>query len=233
MPNALQTIRAAANEAPRGARCALRRRRRAVARATARRGDQAHGRGAAAQARFRRRSVHGRIHAERMRQASMRRCVSIVARSSSTPRWSSRHVNLGKLLFGAGRFAEALACFAAATMLAPDDPDAWCSRAGALRELGRLEESVEAAERALELRHDFPEAAINLGNALLKLDRSEEALEAYLRASAPGPCLAKALLGQASGVAESWPLPGGSDGVRHAPRRSAAARRSRARAASC
>src|SRR5271154_6738013 len=65
------------------------------------------------------------------------------------------HVNLGKLLFGAGRFTEALASFAAATRLAPQDPDAWCSRAGALRELGRPEESVEAAERALELRHDF------------------------------------------------------------------------------
>src|SRR3984957_2382464 len=97
------------------------------------------------------------------------------------------HVNFGKLLFGAGRFAEALASFAAATALAPDDPDAWCSRAGALRELGRLEESVEAAERALELRPDFPEAAINLGNELLKLDRSEEALDAYLRAGVTGP----------------------------------------------
>ena len=107
------------------------------------------------------------------------------------------HVNSGKLLFAAGRFAEALASFAAATALAPHDPDAWCSRAGALRELGRLEESLEAAERALELRHDFPEAAINLGNALLKLDRSEEAFEAYLRASLPGPCLAQGLLGQA------------------------------------
>ena len=107
------------------------------------------------------------------------------------------HVNSGKLLFAAGRFAEALASFAAATALAPHDPDAWCSRAGALRELGRLEESLEAAARALELRHDFPEAAINLGNALLKLDRSEEAFEAYLRASLPGPCLAQGLLGQA------------------------------------
>jgi tetratricopeptide (TPR) repeat protein len=106
------------------------------------------------------------------------------------------HINLGKLLFGAGRFTEAQASFAAATRLAPHDPDAWCSCAGALRELGRLEESVGAAERALELRHDFPEAAINLGNALLKLDRSEKALEAYLQASEPGPCLAKALLGQ-------------------------------------
>jgi tetratricopeptide (TPR) repeat protein len=106
------------------------------------------------------------------------------------------HINFGKLLFGAGRFAEALASFAAATALAPDDADAWCSRAGALRELGRLEESLEAAERALTLRHDFSEAAINLGNALLKLDRSEKALDAYLRASKPGPCLAKALLGQ-------------------------------------
>ena len=40
------------------------------------------------------------------------------------------HVNSGKLLFGAGRFTEALASFAAATRLAPHDPDAWCSRAG-------------------------------------------------------------------------------------------------------
>ena len=107
------------------------------------------------------------------------------------------HVNLGKLLFAGGRFAEALASFTAATALAPRDPDAWCSRAGALRELGRLEDSVEAAERALALRPDFPEAAINLGNALLKLDRAEEALEAYSRASARGPRLARALLGQA------------------------------------
>src|SRR3984957_5092463 len=106
------------------------------------------------------------------------------------------HVNSGKLLFAAEKFTEALASFAAATRLAPHDPDAWCSRAGTLRELGRLEESVDAAKRALELRHDFPEAAINLGNALLKLDRSEQALGAYLRASEPGPCLAKALLGQ-------------------------------------
>jgi Flp pilus assembly protein TadD len=106
------------------------------------------------------------------------------------------HLNLGKLLFAAGRFPEALASFSEATILAPHDADAWCSRAGALRELGRLEESVQTARRALELRHDFPEAAINLGNALLKLDRSAEALEAYLRASAPGSCHAKALLGQ-------------------------------------
>jgi tetratricopeptide (TPR) repeat protein len=106
------------------------------------------------------------------------------------------HINLGKLLFTAGRFPEALASFETATKLAPHDPDAWCSRAGTLRELGHLEESIEAAERALNLRHDFPEAAINLGNALLKLDRGEEALEAYLNATEPGPCLAKALLGQ-------------------------------------
>ena len=107
------------------------------------------------------------------------------------------HVNLGKLLFRAGLFVEALASFMAATALAPQDADAWCSRAGALRELGRLEESVEAGKRALALRHDFAEAAINLGNALLKLDRSEEALQAYLRAGVAGPCLAQALLGQA------------------------------------
>src|SRR3984957_12712521 len=106
------------------------------------------------------------------------------------------HVNLGKLLFSAGRFTEALACFEAATILAPRDPDAWCSRSGTLRELGRLEESVDAAERGLGPPRDFPGAGIKPGNPPPKLDRSEKALEAYLRASEPGPCLAKALLGQ-------------------------------------
>ena len=107
------------------------------------------------------------------------------------------HINAGKLYFGAGRFAEALSSFEAATALAPDDSDAWSSRAGALRELGRLEESLEAARRALSLRDDFPEAAINLGNACLKLDRPEEAFDAYLKASAAAPGSAVALCGQA------------------------------------
>ena len=107
------------------------------------------------------------------------------------------HLNTGKVLFSAGRFAEALGSFETATALAPDDPDAWCSRAGALRELGRLDESLEAAQRALTLRPDFAEAAINLGNALLKLDRMEEALAAYRRASATMPGSATALCGQA------------------------------------
>ena len=107
------------------------------------------------------------------------------------------HLNAGKLLFAKRRFAEALSLFEAATAIAPDDADAWSSRAGALRELGRLEESLEAASRALVLRPDFPEAAINLGNALLKLDRAEEALDAYLKAGAAAPNSAAALCGQA------------------------------------
>jgi tetratricopeptide (TPR) repeat protein len=107
------------------------------------------------------------------------------------------HLNAGKLLFAERRFTEALASFEAATALQPDDPDAWSSRAGALRELGRLEESLEAARRALFLRQDFPEASINLGNALLKLDRAEEALNAYLQAGAAAPRSATALCGQA------------------------------------
>ena len=107
------------------------------------------------------------------------------------------HVNAGKLHFRAGRFDEALGSFEAATALAPDDADAWSSRAGALRELGRLEESLEAARHALSLRGDFPEAAINLGNALLKLDRPEEALDAYRRANAAAPSSAAAHCGRA------------------------------------
>ena len=107
------------------------------------------------------------------------------------------HVNAGKLHFRAGQFDEALRSFEAATALAPDDADAWSSRAGALRELGRLEESLEAARHALSLREDFPEAAINLGNAFLKLDRPEEALDAYRRANAAAPSSAAAHCGRA------------------------------------
>jgi len=107
------------------------------------------------------------------------------------------HLNAGKLHFAAGRFGEALRSFEAAMALAPGDPDAWSSLAGALRELGRLEESLEAARHALFLRHDFSEAAINLGNALLKLDRAKEALDAYLRAAAAAPRSPPALCGQA------------------------------------
>ncbi len=104
---------------------------------------------------------------------------------------------MGKLLFEKRRFAEALAAFETATTLAPGDADAWCSRAGVLRELGRLEESLEAARRALALRPDFAEAAINLGNALMKLDRMDEALCAYRRASAARPDFSAALCGEA------------------------------------
>ena len=100
-------------------------------------------------------------------------------------------------MFDMGRFEEALADFEAATALAPADADAWCSRAGALRELGRLQELLEAAQRALALRPDFPEAAINLGNALLKLDRMEEALDAYRRAADARPGFAQAKCGEA------------------------------------
>src|SRR5205807_3253417 len=80
---------------------------------------------------------------------------------------------------------------------APQDADAWSSKAGALRELGRLEDSLEAASKALALKPDFHEAAINCGNALLKLDRMEEALDAYRRAVRACPHSAAAHCGEA------------------------------------
>src|SRR5271170_3519077 len=97
------------------------------------------------------------------------------------------HLNAGKLLFGERRFAEALSSFEAATALSPDDPDAWSSLAGALRELGRLEESLEAARHALFLRHDFSEAAMcGQALALRSLGRFSEALRAFEAAEALG-----------------------------------------------
>ena len=151
---------------------------------------------------------------------------------SIDPSLGVAHVNLGKLLFEKCQFAEALAAFEAAATLTPGDADAWCCRAGALRELGRLEESLEAARRALALRPDFVEAAINLGNALMKLDRMDEALCAYRRASAAGLalprlCAAKRWRCAISGAStKRW--------RRLSPRRRwEAAKRSRAKAVFC
>ena len=155
-----------------------------------------------------------------------------IARSSSTLRSSSpTSISASSCLQPADSRKRSLASKRRRSSR-PSDPDAWCSRAGALRELGRLEESVEAAERALQLRPDFPEAAINLGNALLKLDRSEEAFGAYLRASEPGPRLAQALLGQGLALRSLGRFPEAMTAF-DAPLRSAAARRSQAGAASC
>ena len=162
-----------------------------------------------------------------------RRCASIDARSSSTLRWSSPTSMPASCFSAPAVSLRRLRSFEAATALAPDDPDAWSSRAGALRELGRLEESLEAARRALSLRHDFPEAAINLGNALLKLDRPEEALDAYLRASAAAPRSADGAVRSGAGAAQSRPLLRGAQRRSRRPKRSAAARLRRARAASC
>jgi tetratricopeptide (TPR) repeat protein len=55
------------------------------------------------------------------------------------------HINAGKLYFGAGRFDEALRSFEAATALAPDDPDAWSSRAGSTNRSKRLDARFRCA----------------------------------------------------------------------------------------
>ena len=96
------------------------------------------------------------------------------------------HINFGKLLFAAGRFTEALASFETATKLAPHDPDAWCSRAGTLRELGRLEESVEAAERALELTPRFSRGRNQSRQRAAEARSQRGGLEAYLRQARRG-----------------------------------------------
>ncbi|MGO9742445.1 MAG: tetratricopeptide repeat protein [Roseiarcus sp.] len=105
--------------------------------------------------------------------------------------------NLGKLMFGARRFAEALAAFDEALALRPDEADLLNSRAGALRELGRLADSERAARRALVARPDHAEAALNLGNALFKQGRPAEALAAYERAGELRASYGEALCGMA------------------------------------
>ncbi|MCB1488655.1 MAG: tetratricopeptide repeat protein [Bauldia sp.] len=90
---------------------------------------------------------------------------------------------LGNAHLRAGDAEAALTAFDAALALAPQFPEAHCSRGAALQELGRLEEALAAFDRAITLRAAYPLAHFNRGNALKALGRTDQAVIAYDRAA--------------------------------------------------
>lgn len=90
--------------------------------------------------------------------------------------------NLGVVLRGLGRSAEAVDTYREALRLTPDVPALHYNLGIALMELGRPEEAVAAYRAALDRQPIHPEALNNLGIALNALGRFGEAAEAFRRA---------------------------------------------------
>ena len=83
-----------------------------------------------------------------------------------------------KALDFSGRYPEALALFAEALELSPDDPALYVSRSQLFQRAERLRESLADIERVLDLDPLYPHAACRRGQVLLLLGRSEDAFAA-------------------------------------------------------
>jgi len=97
------------------------------------------------------------------------------------------HSNMGSLLFGLGRFADALACYSRALRLVPGFAGFHFNHGNALRELRRFDEALASYERAVQLEPTYAEAHVNRGIALRELNRLEDALDSFERAANSRP----------------------------------------------
>lgn len=86
-----------------------------------------------------------------------------------------------------GNLREALACYARALGLSPDDPDILLPMGAALHDLDRHDEALAAYRRIIERAPASAALYHNRGNTLLALDRFEEAIDSYARALALMP----------------------------------------------
>ncbi|WP_353198446.1 tetratricopeptide repeat protein [Sandarakinorhabdus sp.] len=97
----------------------------------------------------------------------------------------------------AGDAAGALAAFAGAAALAPDDADAVANHALALLRAGDPLAAIARAEAALALAPDHAVAAANLGHALLAAGQAQAAADRFAAVLARHPGHADALVGMA------------------------------------
>lgn len=108
-------------------------------------------------------------------------------------RWTAE----GQARAGIGDAAGALAAFAAAAALAPDDADALANHALALLRVGQAAAAITAADRALALAPDHVVAAANRGHARLALGDPQGAIADFAALLARHPGHADALVGMA------------------------------------
>ena len=87
--------------------------------------------------------------------------------------------NLGNVLRGVDKLADAEAAYERAIAVEPLNFDAYFNLGIVLEAMGRFGEAEVANRHALEIRPDFPPVHLNMGNVLKALGRFDEALEIY------------------------------------------------------
>jgi tetratricopeptide (TPR) repeat protein/mono/diheme cytochrome c family protein len=112
------------------------------------------------------------------------------------------HYNLAALLMGRGEVAEAIAHFAEANRIRPNQPTVNNAFGAALLAAGRTEESVPHLTAALNARPDYFDARYNLGNALASLGDFRGALAQFQAAVRINPEDANAEANLGSAFAE-------------------------------
>ncbi len=112
------------------------------------------------------------------------------------------HYNLAALLMGRGEVAEAIAHFAEANRLRPNEPTVNNAFGAALLAAGRTEDSIPHLTSALNARPDYFDARYNLGNALASLGDFRGALAQFQAAVRINPEDANAEANLGSAFAE-------------------------------
>jgi tetratricopeptide (TPR) repeat protein len=112
------------------------------------------------------------------------------------------HYNLAALLMGSGKIQEAIAHFAEANRIRPNEPTVNNAFGAALLAAGRTEESVPHLTAALSARPDYFDARYNLGNALASLGDFRGALAQFQAAVRINPEDANAEANLGSAFAE-------------------------------
>src|SRR6266481_1534536 len=112
------------------------------------------------------------------------------------------HYNLAALLMGRGEGAEAIAHFAEANRIRPNQPTVNNAFGAALLAAGRTEDSIPHLTAALNARPDYFDARYNLGNALASLGDFRGALAQFQAAVRINPEDANAEANLGSAFAE-------------------------------
>ena len=88
-------------------------------------------------------------------------------------------LNLGALLYEAGRLDEALAAYDQGLARAPDEPRLHYNRALALEDLHRRDDALAAYEACLRLAPDFADAHFNAARLYEQLGKGQQALRHF------------------------------------------------------
>jgi len=90
--------------------------------------------------------------------------------------------NRAKVLFGSGKFEEALENFKKAIEIKPDYFEAYANCGVLLSKAGQFDKAIENFNEAIRLKPDLAVAYSNRGNALSESGKTEEALASYDKA---------------------------------------------------